>query len=396
VAQLGAKTEYVGAMMAKYIAVAEEALNQAHGRAHDLGRSLAGQATQAAAVLEAEMRRFEQAADQQLAAIAKTLRVQHEKVMSSMAEALSASTREFGQTAQEMKATARQVVKDIELARGELNRAIVELPEETRANADAMRRVVSDQITALGALAEVVKRQSGLLEASAPMAKVAPVKEAVPGKAEGAPSRAAENGTGGAQKPAALRKANGGRHAAPPATAARPTVEAAGEPAGGDSGVPVLTNASQGNGSGDGENGAAEGSGLPRRVEKLLTRVNGAARQLVSALEGKLDGELERRFSAGETHVYTEHLCQARGPNLQHNLEARYGQDEDMKGRVDGFMRSFERLLDKLSEGEDGEAKVDACLASECGKVYLMLAETTGRLAKSAEQSQQQTSEVRH
>jgi hypothetical protein len=381
-------------MMAKYIAVAEEALNQAHGRTHDLGRSLAGQATQAASVLEAEMRRFEEAADQQLAAIAKTLRVQHEKVMSSMAEALSASTREFGQTAQEMKATARQVVKDIELARGELNRAILELPEETRANADAMRRVVSDQITALGALAEVVKRQSGLLEASAPIAKVAPAKAVVPG--EGARSVSPENGTGGAQNSAAPRKANGGRHPAPPAIAARPKLEPAGEPAAGDSGVPALTHVSQGNGGGDGENGAADGSGLPRRIEKLLTRVNGAARQLVSALEGKLDGDLERRFSAGETHVYTEHLCQARGPNLQHNLEARYGQDEQMRGRVDGFMRNFERLLDKLSEGEDGEAKVDACLASECGKVYVMLAETTGRLAKSAEQSQQQSPEVRH
>ena len=47
-------------------------------------------------------------------------------------------------------------------------RALTELPEETRSNADAMRRVVADQIGALAALADVVKRQSGTLDVSAP------------------------------------------------------------------------------------------------------------------------------------------------------------------------------------------------------------------------------------
>lgn len=396
-AQLGAKAEDVGAMMAKYIAVAEEALNQAHGRTHDLGRRLAEQASQAAAVLEAEIRRFEETADHQLAAIAKTLRVQHEKVMGSMAEALSASTREFGQTAQEMKATARQVVKDIELARSELNRAILELPEETRANADAMRRVISDQITALSALAEVVKRQSGLLEVSAPIPELLPTKAVLPGKAEGASSKAPERATAGAQKTAGPRSTNGSRQPARAVLHAGPAEEPAGEAATEDSGEALrLNHAGQGNGSGGLVNGEADASGISRRVEKLLTKVNGAARHLVSTLEGKLDEELERRFNAGETHVYTQHLCQARGPNLQQEIETRYGQDQPIRGRVDGFMRTFERLLDKLSEGEDGQAKVDACLASECGKVYLMLAEMTGRLSKSGGQSQQHSPEVRH
>jgi hypothetical protein len=74
----------------------------------------------------------------------------------------------FQQTAQDMRVTAQQVVKDIEFARNELKRAIFELPDETRANADKMRQVVADQISALNALADVVKRQSGALDLSGP------------------------------------------------------------------------------------------------------------------------------------------------------------------------------------------------------------------------------------
>ena len=96
------------------------------------------------------------------------LRDQHERAMAAMNEMLSSTATDFQQTAQDMRLTAQQVVKDIDVARSDLMRALTELPEETRSNADAMRRVVADQIGALAALADVVKRQSGTLDVSAP------------------------------------------------------------------------------------------------------------------------------------------------------------------------------------------------------------------------------------
>ncbi|MCX7348398.1 MAG: hypothetical protein NTZ54_02385 [Alphaproteobacteria bacterium] len=96
------------------------------------------------------------------------LRDQHERAMAAMNEMLSSTATDFQQTAQDMRLTAQQVVKDIDLARGDLMRALIELPEETRSNADAMRRVVADQIGALAALADVVKRQAGTLDVSGP------------------------------------------------------------------------------------------------------------------------------------------------------------------------------------------------------------------------------------
>ena len=46
--------------------------------------------------------------------------------------------------------------------------AIIDLPDEAKASADAMRRVVSDQITALSALADVVRRHGDRIDLSGP------------------------------------------------------------------------------------------------------------------------------------------------------------------------------------------------------------------------------------
>jgi hypothetical protein len=114
--------------------------------------------------------------------------------MASMNEMLSATASDFQQTAQDMRITAQQVVKDIDSARGELKRAILDLPEETRTNADAMRRVVADQIAALNTLAEVVKRQTGTLDVSGPGVMLPrAMREASQGKSEGGASPAALN-----------------------------------------------------------------------------------------------------------------------------------------------------------------------------------------------------------
>ena len=104
----------------------------------------------------------------QITQASRVLREQHERAMASMNEMLSSTASDFQQTAQDMRMTAQQVVKDIDNARSDLKRAIVDLPEETRTNADAMRKVVADQIAALNSLADVVKRQTGMADFSGP------------------------------------------------------------------------------------------------------------------------------------------------------------------------------------------------------------------------------------
>jgi hypothetical protein len=271
------------------------------------------------------------------------MREQSEAVLASMGDMLAASNRSFGQTAKDLRATAHQVVEDIENARSELKRTILDLPDETRTNADAMRRVVSDQITALTALSDVVKRQSGLMELSGPGVHYPPPNGGSrgnggpsPGKSEGAPSTAPHTRTAGAQEKISQRS--------------------------------------------NGPEDSVEAAKLARRTERLVSKLNGLARDLVEVLDSGLDEELEARFGAGEEHVYTHRLYLARG-KLQPEIGARYGAEQPVRERTNLYLQLFERLLERVAQAPQGQELVDACLASESGKVYLMLAQASGRVA---------------
>jgi hypothetical protein len=142
--------------------------------------------------------------------------------------------------------------------------------------------------------------------------------------------------------------------------------------------LPKLTAGTSADGSPGGDE--TEPAKLARKTERLVSKLNAVARDLVQALDGVLEEDLERRFSAGEEHVYTHRLYLARR-KLQPEIEARYGQEQQVRGHADGFVRLFERLLDRVAEAPQGQELVDACLASESGKVYLMLAQASGRIA---------------
>jgi hypothetical protein len=228
-----------------------------------------------------------------------------------------------------------------------------------------MRRVVSDQITALTALSDVVKRQSGIMEMSGPGVQHVPANGGAHGKAEAGP------------------KAEAVQSAAP-------------EPQGSGNGATVhgrsveaLAKASAERGTADllpkltahavGEGDETDPTRLARKTERLVAKLNAVARDLVHALDNSLDDELERRFAAGEQHVYTHRLYAGRRKLLS-EIEVRYGEEPQLRSRADGFVKLFERLLDRVSEAPQGQELVDACLASESGKVYLMLAQASGRV----------------
>jgi uncharacterized protein YukE len=154
--------------MSNYLNLIEDSLSASENKAREISRIIAEQSAIASRNLSEEIEKLEESAGGQVAQAARVLRDQHERAMAAMNEMLSSTANDFQQTAQDMRLTAQQVVRDIDTARGELKRALLELPEETRTNADAMRRVVADQIGALAALADAVKRQTGALDISGP------------------------------------------------------------------------------------------------------------------------------------------------------------------------------------------------------------------------------------
>lgn len=120
---------------------------------------------------------------------------------------------------------------------------------------------------------------------------------------------------------------------------------------------------------------------LTREAESLVRKLNSAARDLVEAIDADLPRDLEKRYVAGEGDVYTHSLVEDRGRRLPRLIERRYSSEKLIRGRVDAYVRLFERLLDTFAETAQGDQLVDASLASESGKLYLLLAQASGRIS---------------
>jgi hypothetical protein len=116
-------------------------------------------------------------------------------------------------------------------------------------------------------------------------------------------------------------------------------------------------------------------------AEALRRKLNGAARDIVQVIDSELPRDLERRFTGGDGEVYTHHLLENRVARLPHIVERRYKAEREVRARIDAYIRLFERLLDTFAEAPKGDQMVDASLASKSGKLYLLLAQASGRIS---------------
>jgi hypothetical protein len=350
----------IDAVMTSYMNLIEDSLAASEAKAKEISRIVAEQSSLAHRNLEQEIEKLEHASGGQISQAARVLKDQHERAMSAMNEMLSSTATDFQQTAQDMRITAQQVVKDIDAARNELKRAILDLPEETRSNADAMRRVVADQINALNALADVVKRQTGTLDISGPGVTLArSYRDPSPGKAEGAMVPAPQGSMSAlgkiverSEKAVESLKIREQLAAAPAPQPDEPPAKPKVKP------LPELS----------------------KDMERLVHQLNVTARDIVEAVDGVLPRDLEKRFTNGEQDLYTHRVYEGIGKRLSRTVAERYRDDRLMRSRVDSYVRLFERLLDTMNAAPGGEQLVEACLASESGRIYVMLAETAGRI----------------
>ncbi len=379
IAKLGKRAEDVDAMMRNYMTLIEESLTKSDSRAREIGHIISTQAETASQSLSSQIKLLEETADTQIASAARQLREQYERAVNTMNEMLSMTAGEFTQTAQDMRVTAQQVVRDVDSARNELKQIIMDLPDETRTNASAMRKVIADQIEALNSLADVVKRQTSGLDLSGPGIYLPgnrePAKQEDSKKVESSPGP-----TGPALVP--VTRHNGGDSGGSQTIRGR-SVSAILEseaPSGSGDLLPQLKTEGDLQPANRGKR-KADAQAISRETETLVAKLNSSSRDLVEAIDGKLPADLERRFDGGEQHVYTHRLYQGRGKKMLELLKDRYANERMIRGRIDAFARLFERLLDTVSETTQGEQLVDACLASESGRLYLMLAQASGRLA---------------
>jgi hypothetical protein len=254
--------------------------------------------------------------------------------------------------------------------------------------------VVADQISALNALSDVVKRHTNMLDVSTPQDAVVEQRLAASGSAF--PARAQQAAQQPVQQaPAPVRAAQvaeAPRAPAPAPQQADPGLR------GSDTGKwglsDLLTAASR-----DEETlpalserpgksaktatpvGTGNSPEVPRLALHIVETLNSLSVDLVRSLDHKAPEELWVRYQNGERNVFTRRLYSMRGQRLFDEIARRYRKDAEFHDDVDRYVDDFERLLDSVAENDRDNMLVETYLSSETGKVYLMLAHASGRMS---------------
>lgn len=398
------KARELDGMMHSYTGLIENSLTKAEMRAKELTAALAkDSAVQSrAALAEIEQLRAETRAHTDRAVA--ELRGSFEAITNQVADHIQVLIQHFSRATQEMRESAQRTVGEMESTRQEMQRRMRDLPNETRQSAEAMRKMLADQMKALSSLSAMAAEQGSQLDflrpkdqppAAPPLRSsrttAAPLREQMPT----ASSRSSENlGSVAADLARQLGEANAservrsqattGRSTGTPgegrreewslgdllARASEPETEAPAPPAPPRSfplSQPPLSQAP-----------LAESPTFPHATQRHTElRFN----DIASALDDRTAAEIWQRFRRGERDFLSRHHYNARGQATFDEIAQRYRREPDFQATVDRYMADFERLLREAHVKDRDGRFVQNYLTSETGRVYLMLAHASGRLS---------------
>jgi outer membrane biosynthesis protein TonB len=315
---------------------------------------------------------FRTAAESETEKASDSLRQTQQTMILEMQQALEEATRRFNDTAAAMRQIAKEVGTELEATRSELARGVMELPEETRTSAAAMRRVVAEQIEALSELNAIVRAQSATHDLSdrrptpppAPRAEPRPEPVRVAETPRPAPAPAKQ------PTPRTVTIAEAPRVvAAPVAEAPKPAAPAPAktEDAGGGGWLrDVLRNA----------NAPAPAAPAAAPAQNLTSLTDEIAR----AIDPAALGEAWQQYQMGEQNVFSRRIYTLTGQSTFDQVKRRLGSDADFMKNAASYMQEFEALLQRAAQGGDPVGETRAILISDRGKVYTMLAHASGRL----------------
>ena len=251
---------------------------------------------------------------------------------------------------------AREAGNSLDHAAAELEARMAMMPEEAAAGAAALTQVLQDQVTALAAIADIVVRHARVLDRSAPMppmpaqasAPQATMQPPMPSYAQPAPPpQPRGQGEGrGWNIPDLLAAAGRGQ-----------------EP---DTKVPPRAPETE--------------SEFQRSSLQVIETLQALAIDLDRALEQSPSPDLWQRYQAGDRNVFARRLYNMSGRQLYDRISAKYRAESEFREHVDRFVELFERLLGAASSRDRDNILVETYLTSDTGKVYLMLAQASGKL----------------
>jgi len=332
-------------------------------------------------------------------------------VSSEIGTAIEETTARFSAATEAMRQASSDIQRELEETRSQMRRGVIELPEETRQSADAMRKVVADQISALRDLSEIVTKSGKALDTAS--TSVTPQKQfataginrtltaprplTVPGPAyppktgfqpivqPSAPSDPSARLTtqpptfaSNVQKSPQAPLRGMGADIRPPqptrsefAPAPKPRAPETPQSEGKGWVSDLLKRASQDD---------APRTRNPQNELHRIESLNSLSMDIARLIDDEASVDLWERYQRGERNVFTRRLYTLQGQQTFDQIKIKYGRDNEFRVAVDRYIDDFERLLGDVAQNDRDNIMTQTYLTSDTGKVYTMLAHASGRL----------------
>ena len=376
------------------------AFARSQARAQEISAALAAATRGASIAVAGQFETIRDTAAKERERTTQTLQATIEQTNAQLTGALDHAADRFRESVAEVKNMASQVQRELDQTRQELRRGVLDLPQETSETADAMRRVVSDQIRALKELAALVSESGATYDVVEPTAATAvagarfekPLLRAVERARELESPTQSEVLAPVAEANAAPATENqtlgriGGSEPAPPFARAQPQAWP-GSPPAAPRPVAAPTASAPAFAADRGQPGwlsnllAAASRDDPEETASIgAETLEALSREISSLIDNAAAVEMWDRWRRGDTGAVSRRLYTEAGQQAFDELRRRFRSDPQFRETTTRYMQEFERLLSKIGQNDRDGAQWRAYLLSNTGKVYTILAHASGKL----------------
>ncbi len=352
---------------------------QAEDRAREIGDYLVQSAEAGQANLHQQFSELRKLSSGEQERQADSVREAGEKARREVGEVLNNVVTRFNETVAQLRDMSGQIARELEQTRGELAGGIKLIPQETSAQANAMRQVVSDHIKALNELSDIVVKSGRGMNVIAPAAVTPNVTAQAPAMTappQIAPTRDVAPTPGLTPNPVATTRPVdfAGLEAVRQAMAATElgntpaltaTRAASAPPLRGtrtsEPWAEILARAARD----DAEAPSQSLEALSLNIARLVNQQ--AMYQAIAA------------HSRGERNALSPAIYTAEGRERFTDIARRFGSDPAFATAVRHYVADFETRLANANRSDATGQNAQTLLASDAAKIYFMLAHASGR-----------------
>ncbi len=119
---------------------------------------------------------------------------------------------------------------------------------------------------------------------------------------------------------------------------------------------------------------------LARRSQDLVVSLNAAAIDIAHLLEVEVGDAAWTDYLRGDRGVFARRAAKLLDAGSARKISRHFSHDDPFREQVVRFITEFETLLGRVNTDREGKALAVTLLTSDIGKLYVVLAEATGKL----------------